>query len=73
MSIELMRVIRRLEDKVEELEARDLPVKAYRGTSGVDFTTTTLPNYGDYGYQTADAELQINCDGTIRAVGITAV
>ena len=41
----------------------------YRGTSAIDFTTTTLPHHGDYGWQTADSELQINCSGVIKIVG----
>lgn len=45
----------------------------YRGTSAIDFTTTTLPHKGDYGYQTADAEVQMNCNGVIRAISTAAL
>lgn len=45
----------------------------YKGTKGSDFTTTDLPQHGDYGYQTADNELQFNCNGTIRAVSTAAL
>ena len=45
----------------------------YKGTKGSDFTTTDLPHHGDYGFQTADAELQVNCNGTIRAISTAAL
>ncbi len=44
----------------------------YKGTSAVDFTTTTLAHFGDYGFQTTDNELQMNCNGTIRKVAMAA-
>jgi len=45
----------------------------YKGTKGSDFTTTDLPYEGDYGYQTADNEVQMNCDGTVRAISTAAL
>ena len=49
------------------------PGSHYKGTSAIDFTTTTLPHHGDYGFQTTDNELQMNCNGTIRAVAMAAL
>ena len=45
----------------------------YKGTSAIDYTTTTLPHHGDYGYQTTDGEIQVNCNGTIRAISTAAL
>ena len=58
--------IRGLSSRVDELER--LEGGAWRGASSIDFTTTTLPSPGDYGYQTTAGELQINVGGTIRAI-----
>lgn len=60
-----------LEGRVDALER--LEHGAWRGTSASDFTTTTLPNPGDYGYQTTANELQMNVGGSIRAVGMSAL
>jgi hypothetical protein len=48
-------------------------VSPWRGSSASDFTTTTLPYSGDYGYQSTDTELQINIGGTIRAIATSAL
>ena len=45
----------------------------YRGAQAGDFDTTTLPHHGDYGFQTTDNEVQMNCNGTIRAVAMAAL
>lgn len=68
---EIVRRIATLERRVEDLEA--LHYTPYRGTSAIDFTTTTLPKKGDYGFQTTDNELQCNCNGTIRATAMAAL
>lgn len=60
-----------LEGRVDALER--LEHGAWRGTSTGDFTTTTLPNPGDYGYQTTAGELQMNVGGSIRAVAVSAL
>lgn len=64
---ELLRIIAELERRVEELESR-VSYDNYQGTSASDFTTTNLPQHGDYGFQTTDSEIQVNCNGTIRAI-----
>ena len=61
-----------LKRRLAELERQDVG-QHYKGTSATDFTTTLLPNPGDYGYQTTDAEIQINCNGTIRAITTAAL
>ena len=67
---ELLRTLDRLERQIERLKPR---ASHYKGTSAIDFTTTTLPRHGDYGYQTADNELQMNCNGTIRRVAMAVL
>jgi hypothetical protein len=71
MSYELIRQIDKLEARIARLE-RPLP-SHYKGAQAGDFTTTTLPHHGDYGFQTTDNELQMNCNGTIRAVALAAL
>jgi len=44
------------------------PRSPYRGTKTTDFTTGDLPQPGDYGYQTTDLEVQMNCNGAVRAI-----
>ena len=61
----------RLDSRVGLLEAAEYT--HWKGTSSSDFTTTTLPNPGDYGYQTSDNELQVNVGGTIRAIATSAL
>jgi hypothetical protein len=70
--IDLVRQMTELARRVEALESIP-PGAQYRGTSAIDFTTTTLPRHGDYGYQTADTEIQINCNGTVRAISTAAL
>lgn len=72
MSVELMRRIKAIEDVLDQL-ATAASYDNYRGTSAIDFTTTTLPQHGDYGFQTADDEIQVNCNGTIRAISTAAL
>ena len=67
---ELLQVIDQLEKRIERLEA-GAGISHYKGTSAIDFTTTTLPRHGDYGFQTTDKELQINCNGTIRRAAMS--
>ena len=69
---DVLRRLRELENELDALRA-STSYDNYRGTSGVDFTTTTLPQHGDYGYQTADAEVQMNCNGTILAISTAAL
>ncbi len=68
---ELIDWIKRLERRIENTD-RGNP-SPYKGTSAGDFTTTTLPHHGDYGFQTTDNELQMNCSGTIRAVSMATL
>ena len=63
---------KRLKRQVRKVQ-RGAAVRHYRGTSAIDFTLVTLPYQGDYGYQTTDDELQMNCDGAIRATAMAAV
>ena len=60
-----------LKRRVDALERT--PFEHYKGTSSTDFTTATLVEPGDYGYQTTDAELQMNCNGTVRAISTGAL
>lgn len=60
-----------LEERADALER--LEHGAWRGTSASDFTTTTLPNPGDYGYQATANEIQMNVGGSIRAVATSAL
>lgn len=69
-------LLKRLEElgrRLQRLERLELPREHYRGTSAIDFTTTTLPQPGDYGYQTTDNEVQMNCNGTVRAISTAAL
>ena len=68
---EILRVIDRLERRLGRLEAATFT--HYRGTSPVDFTTGILPNHGDYGFQTTDSEVQMNCNGVVRAITTAAL
>ena len=68
----LTREVRKLWRAVRKLQI-GTAARHYRGTSAADFTTTTLPHEGDYGFQTTDNELQMNCNGTIRAVAMAAL
>ena len=64
---ELVAIRRELED------LRDNQASHYKGAQAGDFNTTTLPHHGDYGFQTTDNELQVNCNGTIRAASMAAL
>lgn len=68
---ELVRRIGALELTIERLKSMEY--SPYKGTKGSDFTTTDLPYHGDYGYQTADSEIQVNCNGTVRAITTAAL
>jgi hypothetical protein len=61
--------LRREVARLQRLE----PVGHYKGTKAADFTTADLPQPGDYGYQTTDNEVQINCNGTVRAIATAAL
>lgn len=61
----------RLQARVDELERQEYG--AWRGTKSTDFTTTDLPNPGDYGYQTTALEVQMNIGGTVRAITTAAL
>ena len=60
-----------LQQRVDALER--LQFTNWKGSSASDFDTTTLPNTGDYGYQTTDDEVQINVGGEIRAISTSAL
>ena len=64
-------LLEELSKRVDALER--MIFSHYKGTSASDFTTAELSNLGDYGYQTTDDEIQINCAGTIRAVSTAAL
>ena len=68
---DLIRRIERLERLVEAVSA--MGYGTYKGTKAADFTTTRLAHHGDYGYQTTDNEIQVNCDGTVRAITTAAL
>ena len=68
---DLLRLVDALKARIDILEG--YRPTHYRGTSAADFTTTTLPRHGDYGFQTTANELQMNCNGTIRAVAMAAL
>ena len=68
-SAELWREIKRLRSELTDRDA----ASPYRGTKSSDFTTADLPQHGDYGYQTTANEIQINCNGAIRAISTSAV
>ena len=71
MTEDLWRAIADLRAQIGGLQSTEYT--KYRGTKGSDFPTTDLPQHGDYGYQTADAEIQVNCNGVIRAVSTAAL
>jgi hypothetical protein len=57
--------------RLDQLEAN--AGSHYKGVSAIDFTTTTLPHHGDYGFQTTNSEFQMNCNGTILQETLAAV
>ena len=63
---ELFRKLAQLERRMEANQPATFT--HYCGTKTTDFTTTDLPHHGDYGYQTTDLEVQMNCDGAVRAI-----
>ena len=67
----LVQRIAALELEVERL--RTIEYGHYKGAQAGDFSTTTLPQHGDYGYQTTDDEVQMNCNGTVRAITTAAL
>ena len=64
---EIRKIYRALED------LRDNQFSHYKGAQAGDFNTTTLPHHGDYGYQTTNNEVQMNCNGTVRAITTAAL
>ncbi len=70
--IELTKQLKQAQRQLLRVQ-RGAAVRHYRGAQAGNFTTTTLPHHGDYGYQTTDNELQMNCNGTIRAVGMAVL
>ena len=68
---ELIRQVKELRKDVERLQTS--PRTKYKGAQAGDFTTTVLPRHGDYGFQTTDNELQMNCNGVVRAVAMAAL
>ena len=71
MSEDLWRAIVNLRAQIDALQATEY--QKYRGTKAADFNTTDLPQHGDYGYQTTALEIQVNCNGTIRAITTAAL
>ena len=67
LEAELVNRIARLESKVAALEAM-IAAQAYKGEQAGSFTTAELPYPGDYGTQTDLNELQININGSVRAI-----
>ncbi|MBD3354323.1 MAG: hypothetical protein GF364_22765 [Candidatus Lokiarchaeota archaeon] len=65
---DIIRELDDLDDRLDRLEARR--DTHYKGTSATDFTTTTLPHHGDYGFQTTDEWLQMNMNGGVYEVGV---
>ncbi len=73
MSVNLLeQIISRLV-ALEKKTGKAYAYSPYKGTSAIDFTTTTLPHHGDYGIQTADSELQMNANGVILKTAMTAL
>ena len=68
---ELVQKIAALELEIERL--RTIEYSHYQGAQAGDFSTTELPSHGDYGYQTTDNEIQVNCNGTVRAITTAAL
>ena len=67
-----------LQDLLDEFDRRldrleSMRFTHYKGAQAADFNTTTLPHHGDYGYQTTDNEIQVNCYGTVRAITTAAL
>ena len=71
MDQETAQLIADLRARVAGLESTEY--SHYKGAQAGDFTTTTLPHHGDYGYQTTDNEVQMNCNGTVRAISTAAL
>jgi len=72
LAVELVRRVVALEAALERLQAGESGA-LYRGTQAGDFSTTELPQEGDWGYQTTDNEVQVNCNGTVRAITTAAL
>ena len=70
-SSDLVRMIDALERRIKRAERASYT--HYRGAQAGDFDDTILPHPGDYGFQTTDNELQMNCNGTIRAVAMAGL
>ena len=66
---EILRRLAAIEARLDRLQR----LNHYRGVSAIDFTTTTLPHEGDWGFQTADDEYQVNADGVILAVELVGL
>ena len=71
MNDDILALIAELRARIADLESAEH--SHYKGTQAGDFSTTELPQHGDYGYQTTDSELQVNCNGTIRAISTAAL
>lgn len=67
-------LILRIDDclrRIGRLETQE--ISPYKGTKAADFAVADLPQHGDYGYQTTDSEVQMNCNGVIRAITTAAL
>ena len=68
----MLRELADLRHRLEELEAI-MEASKYQGTQAGDLTTDDLTREGDYGFQSTDDELQMNCAGTILKTAMTAL
>jgi len=68
---QLIRQVKELQKDVQRLKTQ--PRTKFKGNQAGDFTTTVLPRHGDYGFQTTDNELQMNCNGVVRAVAMAVL
>ena len=69
---DLVNRIAALERRVQQLEEQ-LKASAYKGEQAADLSTTELPYPGDFGTQTNDNEVQVNINGTVRAITTAAL
>jgi len=71
LETELIRRIDELERRIRKLETQ-LAAPTYKGEQAANFTTAELVRPGDYGTQTNNTELQVNINGSVRAITTAA-
>ncbi len=69
---QLTRQVADLQRRLAKLEAI-VEASKYQGTQASDFTGDDLTREGDYGFQSTDDELQMQCAGTILKTAMTAL